>query len=144
MNVSPPWYENTGDGQVVERFFRALRPEAKSLKAALELLNRDHYVKEVFLDSDTVMAIISGVPTATWEKNPLPPDQMPQKVKDLLTNRVDKMCFMRADSRARYEKVVEVVDNLRAAGVDQLGLLTEQIQERQTPGTPGAAGAGGQ
>src|SRR5262249_2912757 len=34
------------------------------------------YVKEVFLDSDTVMAVISGVPTATWERNPLPPDQM--------------------------------------------------------------------
>jgi biopolymer transport protein ExbD len=27
--------------------------------------------------------------------------------------------------RARYERVVEVIENLRAAGVDQLGLLTE-------------------
>jgi hypothetical protein len=25
---------------------------------------------------------------------------------------------------------VDVVDNLRAAGVDQLGLLTEQLQEK--------------
>lgn len=66
-------------------------------------------------------------------------DQMSQKVKDLLTNRVDKTCFLRADSRARYEKVVEVVDNLRAAGVDQLGLLTEQIQERNKPGSKPAA-----
>jgi predicted TIM-barrel fold metal-dependent hydrolase len=33
-------------------------------------------VKEVFGDSDTVMAIISGVPTRDWDKNPLPPDQM--------------------------------------------------------------------
>jgi predicted TIM-barrel fold metal-dependent hydrolase len=33
-------------------------------------------VKEVFGDSDTVMAIISGVPTREWNKNPLPPDQM--------------------------------------------------------------------
>ena len=32
---------------------------------------------------------------------------------------------MKADCRARYEKVVEVVDNLRAAGVDHIGLLTE-------------------
>lgn len=30
----------------------------------------------MFFDSDTVMAIISGVPTRTWDKNPLPPDQM--------------------------------------------------------------------
>ncbi len=59
------------------------------------------------------------------------PDQLPQKVKDLLTNRLDKTVYLRADARARYETVVDVVDNLRAAGVDQLGLLTEQIQERK-------------
>jgi biopolymer transport protein ExbD/biopolymer transport protein TolR len=60
---------------------------------------------------------------------------LPGKVKDMLTNRLDKMCFVRADSRARYEKVVDVVNNLRAAGVDQLGLLTEQMQQKK----PGAA-----
>ncbi len=36
------------------------------------------------------------------------------------------MVFVKADARARYERVVDVVDNLRAAGVDQLGLLTDQ------------------
>ena len=40
------------------------------------MLNRANYVKEVFGDSDTVMAVISGVPTRDWDKNPLPPDQM--------------------------------------------------------------------
>jgi biopolymer transport protein ExbD/biopolymer transport protein TolR len=73
----------------------------------------------------------------------VPADQMTPKVKDLLVARVDKEVFLRADSRARYEKVVEVVNNLRAAGVDQLGLLTEQIQEKRGRGaaTP-ATGAG--
>ncbi len=52
-------------------------------------------------------------------------DQLPAKVKDLLTNRPDKTVYIKSDSRARYERVVDVVDNLRAAGVDQLGLLTE-------------------
>jgi biopolymer transport protein ExbD/biopolymer transport protein TolR len=33
---------------------------------------------------------------------------------------------VKADARAKYGKVVEVVDNVRSAGVDQLGLLTEQ------------------
>jgi biopolymer transport protein ExbD len=63
------------------------------------------------------------------------PEDLPQKVKDLLANRLDKTVFLRADSRARYEKVVDVVDNLRAAGVDQLGLLTEQMTDTQRPGT---------
>lgn len=59
------------------------------------------------------------------------PDELPPKVKDLLTNRLDKMVYIKADARARYERVVECVDNLRASGVDQLGLLTEQITEKK-------------
>lgn len=49
------------------------------------------------------------------------------KVRDLQTNKLDKTVYLKADMRAKYEKVEEVVDNLRAAGVDQLGLLTEQV-----------------
>ena len=55
---------------------RCCGPFAGSLEKSLEQLNRAHYVKEVFGDSDTVMAIISGVPSRDWDKNPLPPDQM--------------------------------------------------------------------
>lgn len=57
------------------------------------------------------------------------PDQLPGKVKDLLTNQLSKRVYINSDARARYERVVEVVDNLRAAGVDELGLLTEQDQD---------------
>src|ERR1700690_2272536 len=59
-----------------------------------------------------------------------PPEDLPPKVKDLLSNRVEKTVFVRADSRAKYERVVDVVDNLRAAGVDNLGLITEQVQDK--------------
>jgi biopolymer transport protein ExbD/biopolymer transport protein TolR len=67
-----------------------------------------------------------------------PAEDLPPKVKDLLTNRLDKTVFIRADQRARYEKVVDVVDNLRAAGVDNVGLLTEQLQEKNKPATAGS------
>jgi predicted TIM-barrel fold metal-dependent hydrolase len=76
VDVSRKWYDNTPDGLALQAFFRMLRPGTKSTEAALESLNRAHYVKEVFADSDTVMAIISGVPSREWDKNPLPPDQM--------------------------------------------------------------------
>src|SRR5437762_4347680 len=75
------------------------------------------------------------------------PEDMPPKVKDMLANRLDKTVFVKADSRARYEKVVDVVDNLRAAGVDQLGLLTDKIEEKSKAGAPPAgapANPGGQ
>jgi biopolymer transport protein ExbD/biopolymer transport protein TolR len=54
------------------------------------------------------------------------PDDLAPKVKDLLANRPVKTVYIRADSRAKYGRVEDVVDNLRAAGVDDVGLLTEQ------------------
>jgi biopolymer transport protein ExbD/biopolymer transport protein TolR len=66
-------------------------------------------------------------------------DQLTSKVKDRLANRVDKRVYLRADARAKYGNVVEVVDNVRAAGVDQLGLLTDQRKETKTPTTPSPA-----
>src|SRR6266852_6940792 len=76
VDVSRKWYEDTPEGRRTTLFFRLLRPKAGSIKESLELLNRVHYVKEIFGDSDTVMAIISGVPSRNWNQNPLPPDQM--------------------------------------------------------------------
>ncbi len=54
------------------------------------------------------------------------PDDLAPKVRDLLQNRTSRVVFIRADARAKYETVEDVVDNLRSGGVDQLGLLTEQ------------------
>jgi predicted TIM-barrel fold metal-dependent hydrolase len=76
IDISRKWYDDTPSGRGIKSFFLSLRPDAKNPEQALEQLNRAHYVKEVFGDSDTVMAVISGVPSREWDKNPLPPDQM--------------------------------------------------------------------
>ncbi len=91
--------------------------------------------------SDAIIVAVTRDGRTYLNTTQMPADQLPGKVKDMLTNRLDKMCFVRADSRARYEKVVDVVNNLRAAGVDQLGLLTEQLQKK-TPGATTTAPAG--
>ncbi len=69
-------------------------------------------------------------------------DALTEKVKDKLANRTDKRVFVKADARTKYGNVVEVVDDVRSAGVDQLGLLTEQRKPGsfETP-PPSAAGA---
>jgi biopolymer transport protein ExbD len=79
--------------------------------------------------SDAIVVAITRDGRSYLNNNQMPPEDLAPKVKDLLTNRLDKTVYIRADARAKYEKVVDVVDNLRAAGVDQVGLLTEQIQQ---------------
>ena len=64
------------------------------------------------------------------------PSDLPNKVKDLLTNKLDKRVYIKADMRSKYELVEDVIDNLRAAGVDDLGLLTEQIAPPSGPAAP--------
>jgi len=95
--------------------------------------------------TDAVIVAVTRDGKSYLGSTQVPSEDLAPKVKDLLANRIDHMVFLRADSRARYEKVVDVVDNLRAAGVDQLGLLTEQIQEKQPttkPGTSAGSAAG--
>ncbi len=58
--------------------------------------------------------------------DPIKVEDLTQKIKDRLANKTDKRVFIKADARAKYGSVVEVVDNVRSAGVDQLGLLTDQ------------------
>jgi biopolymer transport protein ExbD/biopolymer transport protein TolR len=64
------------------------------------------------------------------------PEDLAPKVKDLLADRPVKIVYIRADGRAKYERVEDVVDNLRAGGVDDVGLLTEQILDNSLPGKP--------
>jgi len=90
---------------------------------------------------DAVLIAISRDGRTYLGTDQMAPENLPAKVKDLLTNKLDKTVYIRADARARYERVVEVVDNLRTAGVDQLGLLTEEIQQdKNKGGAPAPAG----
>ncbi|MDQ6732493.1 MAG: biopolymer transporter ExbD [Nitrospirota bacterium] len=59
------------------------------------------------------------------------PNDLAGKVKDLQTNRSDKTVYVRADARARFSSVTDVIDNLRTAGVDTLGLITEEVKSKK-------------
>jgi len=89
-------------------------PDADKEDALLVAVNRDG---KVFFDSQIVS-----------------PEELTQKVKERVSTRTNKQVFVRADARAHYKWVVDVVDDVRSAGVDQLGLLTEQKQNpKQQP-----------
>ena len=66
--------------------------------------------------------------------------QLTSLLKDkLAAKQGDKTVFLNSDKNALYGKVVAVVDEIRSAGVDQLGLLTEKTQKKG-PGPPSPSG----
>jgi len=69
-------------------------------------------------------------------------EEITPQVKDRIANKLDKTVYVRSDARAKYGDVVAAVDEIRAAGVDSLGLLTQKAtksttspQKAATPGT---------
>jgi len=91
---------------------------------------------------DAVLVAVARDGKVFLGNNQMPADTLPGKVKDLLTSKLNKTVYVRADARAKYERVVDVVDNLRAAGVDQIGLLTEEIQPDTNKPKPAAPAPG--
>jgi biopolymer transport protein ExbD len=83
-------------------------------------------------DADKEDAIIVAVQRdgkIFFDTTQVGPEDLTQKIKDRIANRVDKRVYVKADARAKYKSVVEVVDNVRSAGVSELGLLTEQKRQ---------------
>jgi len=58
-------------------------------------------------------------------------DKITSTVKDRVADKLDKTVYVKSDARAKYGDVVAVVDAVRAAGVDAIGLLTEKVQTRR-------------
>jgi biopolymer transport protein ExbD len=65
-------------------------------------------------------------------------DDLTNKVKDRLVGRLDKRVYLKADARAKFGAVVQVVDAVRAAGVDDVGLLTAEKKPQASPPPPPA------
>jgi len=61
------------------------------------------------------------------------PEALTQKVKDKLASKSGQIVFVKADKRAKFGVVADAVDDVRAAGVDQIALLTDK---KQAPGAP--------
>jgi biopolymer transport protein TolR len=98
-------------------------PDADKEDALLVSITRDG---KVYFGSDQIQDV----------------DNLTGKVKDRLINKQDKRVYVKADMRTRFGSVVKVVDSVRAAGVDDLGLLTDQ--KKTAPNAPPAPAAPGQ
>ena len=69
------------------------------------------------------------------------PDQVGSRIRDKLASKTDKTIYLRADARAKYRDVEDVIDAIRSAGAEEVGLLTQrkegaQLGDRVFTGNP--------
>lgn len=89
------------------------RVKAKSVDVAEEkLVLTINEAKEIFLN-----------------KTKMPLGELNAKLEAIFSNRIDREIFLRADKNVPYGFVVEVMSEVRKAGVDKLGMITEPPEE---------------
>ena len=66
--------------------------------------------------------------------------QIADQVRDRISNKLDKTVFVKSDGRAKYGDVVKVVDEIRSAGVDNVGLITDRAEQDRRTAPPPPAG----
>ena len=62
------------------------------------------------------------------------PGELGSLVRDKLEDKTDKTIYVRADARAQYKVVEDAIDDVRTAGVEEVGLLTQRREGNQIGG----------
>jgi biopolymer transport protein ExbD/biopolymer transport protein TolR len=110
----------------------------KTLPVDMARVNNAHEMQEADKD-DAIIVAVTRDGTIYLKNTKISKDDITGQIKDMISARLDKTVYVKSDARAKYGDVVAVVDEIRSAGVDQLGLLTEQNeQQRRTPPPPPA------
>ena len=112
----------------------------KTTPVDLAMTNNAHEMKEADKD-DAIVVAVTKDGTIYLKNVRTEKESLTDQIKDVISNRLDKTVYVKSDARAKYGRVVEVVDEIRSAGVDQLGLLTEKSQglKPSNPQNPPAA-----
>jgi biopolymer transport protein TolR len=79
-----------------------------------------------------IMVTINARGTVYLNDKPLALPLLEEQVRGRLQGMSMKVAYLRADEALRYGKVIEVVDLLKRAGVDQIGFAYELPSERAT------------
>ena len=97
---------------------------------------RNHIAMEEADREDALVVAVTRDGNVFLGRTKIEASELGAQAKEVLTNRLDKTVYVKSDQRARYERVVEVVNILRSAGCDQVGLITEKLEERTGLVTP--------
>ncbi|OFV93618.1 MAG: biopolymer transporter ExbD [Acidobacteria bacterium RIFCSPLOWO2_12_FULL_54_10] len=77
---------------------------------------------------DAVVVAVSRDGKIFLSKDQVALSELSQNVREMITDRLDKTVYIKSDGRAKYEQVVKAVNEVRSAGVDKLGLITEKVR----------------
>lgn len=98
---------------------------------SVDLPRVGHAVLMTHADREDAMTIVIFRDHKVFFRNErVRPDQLPAKIRDSVSRGSERKVYIRADARAKYSWVAEVLDNVRSGGIENVGFL---VSERQIP-----------
>jgi biopolymer transport protein TolR len=85
--------------------------------------------KSIDVAEEKLILTITPAKEIFINKIKIPMRDLRTKLENIFTSRTDREIFMRADKAIPYGFVVEVMSEIRKAGVDKLGMITEPPEE---------------
>ena len=59
------------------------------------------------------------------DKEPVRIDVLAERMRQLMVNRTDKQVFLRGDGGVELQELIDVIDRLKAAGVEKVGIVSK-------------------
>ena len=84
-------------------------------------------------DEDRLIVSVTAEQTVHINQTPVETSFLREKLASIMENRADRRVFLKADKSVPYGLVVNVMGEIKAAGVDQLGMLTKPVEKEERP-----------
>ena len=85
--------------------------------------------KSIDVSEEKIILTINNAREIFINKSKVPLDDLHVKLEGIFASRIEREVFLRADRDVPYGFVVEVMSQVRKAGIDTLGMITEPPEE---------------
>jgi biopolymer transport protein TolR len=79
---------------------------------------------------DAMLIAVTREGKVFFRADPVRPEQLPAMIRNSVSRGSERKVYIKADARAKYSWVAEVLDGVHTAGIEKVGFLVDQ---RRTP-----------
>ena len=88
------------------------------------------------VDTTQIMLEYTADKQISVNKQPVRLDELESRLRDIFETRKDKTMFIAGDGTLRYGDIIAVIDAAKGAGVEKVGIVTEEMRRGGAPAPP--------
>ena len=100
----------------------------KGLEALVPQPNENE-AEQVETNIRTIVVSVNANKSILINRDPVQLDVLEEHLRNIFKTRAERVMFVRGDANLEFREVAQVIDIGKGAGVDRIGLLTEEIED---------------